>query len=536
MHMMEKIRPSSRNIFGFLLTSIFFLQPTYGQKTILKSSVDESLSIKTVTVAPLADNVSQIYAKPLTLQLRSIVESDRQWDLRSFPEGLKNSPEEFEDKPESVQAALKKTSADALISGRLTKGPNGISIRLNLFLAHDGLLLAQETLQDYSGFEISDLRDQLERMYGNLKSRLPYAGILLSRKGQQVTLNLGTDQGLKAGNELSVVQIIKINRHPRFRFLVSAEKEIIGKVVIDKADASLSFGTIVLERSENVLQPGMKVVPINFVVYPQSPKTADGKIITDMAQRADAPVALGDQPREWVPAPPPSIGKVGLMLGLGSYTISNTLETTGGVSVNETPTPSVHLDGELWLTTNWFMGLGLKQYILSPNNPHPNSSPAKVGISSTQTTLQLGYNFLLQEEFFGPKFQVLGGYSKFSADVDTSSRTAFTSLSFSGLALGIAGSLPISEDLKTTIGAKMMYYLNTDVSESPVSSGSSASGKITSFSAFGTYKWSEHMNLRGELMYDLFGASFSGSGTRDENASSASHTLTTFAGGIEYLF
>ncbi|MEZ0392515.1 MAG: hypothetical protein ACAH59_09880, partial [Pseudobdellovibrionaceae bacterium] len=533
-----KMRLRSRQIFRFspvvAAISLCFLQPTYGQKTILKSSVDDSLSIKTVTVAPMVDNVSQIYAKPLTSQLRSIVGSDRQWDLRTYPDSIKNTPEEFEDKPEVVKEALRKAGTDALISSRLTKGPNGISIKLNLFLAQDGLLLAQETLQDYSGFEISDLRRQLNELYGRMKSRLPYTGILLSRKNQQVTVNLGSDQGLKAGDEISVIQIIKVNRHPRFHFVVSAEKEIIGKVLVDKADETLSFGTIVLERSENVLQPGMKVIPVNFVSYPATPKAGDGKLLNDVAQRPDSTVSLGDEPNEWVPDDAPSMGKVGFLLGLGSYAVNNTLQSVGAVNSSQTPTPSIHLDGEIWLTTHWFMAANLKQYILSLKNAYPGSGPGNIGVSSTQTTLQVGYNFLLHDKFFGPKFQLLGGYSKFSSTVDTSSPTAYTSLSFSGLAIGVAGSLPVSEEMPLTLGAKLMYYLNTDVSESPVSSGLSSSGKITSFSAFGTYRWTEHMNIRGELMYDLFSASFSGTGSRGaDSASSASHTITTMAGGIE---
>lgn len=539
--MVKKLRLTSRWTSGFgsaaAICLLLFSSQTYGQKTILTNSVDDSLSIKTITVAPMLDNVSQIYGKPLTGQLRNVVEKDRQWDLRSYPEGGKETPENFEDSPEAVKAATKRASTDALLSSRLTKGPNGISIKLNLFLAKDGKLFAQETLQDYSGFEIADLRTQLEVMYRNLKAKLPYSGVVLSRKGRQVTVNLGTDQGLREGNELSVVQIVKVLRHPRFNFVISAEKEIIGKIQIDKAEESLSFGTIVLERSENVLQAGMKVVPINFVAYPPSPKSADGKILTDLSQRPDSQVSLGDRPNEWVPAPPPSLGKVGMMLGLGSYAINNTSRTsTGSVSESQMPTPSIHLDGELWLTTHWFASLGLKQYILSIDNTYPGSNPSDIGISSTQTTLQGGYNFLLHDTFFGPKFQVLVGYSKFSATVDTTSPLAYTSMDFSGLAIGVAGSLPVSDEMPLTVGAKLMYYLNADVSESPLTSGS-ASAKITSFSAFGTYRWTEHMNLRGELMYDLFSASFSGTGTRGANsATSASHTLTTFAGGIEWMF
>jgi hypothetical protein len=151
--------------------------------------------------------------------------------------------------------------------------------------------------------------------------------------------------------------------------------------------------------------------------------------------------------------------------------------------------------------------------------------------------LQAGYNILLQDQFFGPKFQILGGYSKFASRVDTSSPMAYTSLTFSGLALGVAGSIPVSDEVPVTIGAKMLYYINPSVDESPVSSGSSATANMSSFSAFGTYRWTEHINFKGEIMYDLFSASFSGTGSRGaDSASSASHTITTFAGGIEYLF
>lgn len=514
-----------------------FSLSTYGQQTIYKSSVDDALSIKTITVAPMADNVSQVYAKPLTSQLRSIVESDRQWDLRSFPDAIKDSPENFEDKPEAVKAALKKASADAMISTRLTKGPNGISIKMNLFLAADGLLLAQENLTDYSGFEIADLRSQLEMLYGRLKSKLPYSGVVLSRKNRQVTVNLGTQHGIKEGYELSVVQVIKVNRHPRFKFVVSSEKEIIGRIIIDKAEESLSFGTVVLERSENVLQPGMKIVPVNFVAYPATLRTADGKVIPDLSNRGDSQAMLGSQPREWVPMSPPSIGKISLMVGLGSYAVNNTLNNVRGVGSEQMPTPSIHVNGEIWLTSNWFMDLGLSQYVLTLDNAYPNSTPGEIAVSSTKTSLNLGYNFLMQGDFFGPKFQWLLGYSKFSSTVDTSAPTAYTSMSFGGLALGLAGSLPVSEEFPLTMGAKLTYLLTTEVDETPVTSGSSSSGNVSTFSVFGTYRWTEHMNFRGELMYDLYSAKFSGTGTRGAgSASSASHTLTTFAGGLEYLF
>lgn len=520
------------------ISALIFLSglKTYGQATILKNSVDSSVTIKTVTISPFKDNVDQIYAKPLTQQMNIILQEDKVWDVRSFPDTVKFSPEQFEDQPTNVTAALKKASTDALITARVTKGPRGITIRLNLFSGAQGLLLSQEILQDYQGFEIADLRTQLANMYAKLKAKMPYTGLLLSRKGQLVTIGVGRNQNIKEGSDLSVIQIIKLNRHPKFQFLISAEKEIIGRVHVDKVEDSLTFGTITLERSEGVIQAGMKFLAPEFVQYPAASSAGDGKLNSDLSARADSPLALGQSPKEWVPESAPSFGKAGILLGLGTYTVSNNLSTAGGVSGTSAITPSIHLDGELWLTTNWIAGVDLRQFVAQVPNGLSGSSPGNINVSTMQTTLQFGYNFLIADQFFGPKIQILGGYSKLSASVDDSSPTAYTSTSFSGMAFGLGGSFPVSEETPLTLGAKMLYFLSPTVSETPVTSGASSSAQITTFSGYGVYRWTEHMNLRGELVYDMFSASFTGSGTRSQRASSSSHAMTTFAGGIEYLF
>jgi hypothetical protein len=503
-----------------------FLTPaqTLAQATILKSKVDDSITISKMVVIPFADNVSGIYAKPLTDHLKKIVEDDRQWPLVPAPNGETPTVEVFEDNPKTVQSLLKKANSDALVAGRITKGPNGITMKLDIFSGNNGQLLVQEILQDYSGFEVKDLQIQLENLYARIKAKLPYGGVVLSRKGNLVTINAGLRQGLQNGQDVSIIQILKINRHPRFKFIISTEKEIIGKIRINKAEESLSFGDVILEQSEGVIQPGMKIMPVTYVAY--APKPSGGLVSTE-------------NPKEWVPKQSPSFGKVGMMVGIGNNKLSNTVITVGAVEATSFFAPMIRLDGELWLTKNWFMGLDLRQYLYSVDNGYVGSTPRDITVSALQTTLQLGYNMLMTDEFFGPKFQFLGGYSKMTTTVDTSSPTAYTSVGLGGFALGIAGYIPLAvepEDLPITLGAKLLFFLNNTVEETPFTSGASANGKITSFSAFGTYRWTEHMNLKGQLDYDLFSASFTGTGTRTPSASSWSHTMTTVSGGIEYLF
>lgn len=520
-------------ICAILVLGICLSSSTYGQQTILKSSLDDLVAIKNVTVAPLVDNVSQIYAQPLTVQLRALIEEDRQWNLRTFPEGERYSPEDLEDNPDTVKKILSKNLSEALIAGRLAKGPQGITIKLDLFLAKDGYLFAQEQLSNYSGFEMSDLRREISTLYKQLRAKIPFSGTVLSRKGNQVTVDIGTQQGLTEGADISVIQILKFNRHPKHHFIVSSEKEIIGKIKISKVDTSLSFGTITLERSENLIQPLMKVDKVEFLEY-KNP--AVDPALSDIADRKDSHT-LGESPKEWVPMANPQYGKIGLMLGLSNYAISNTINSSGAVNSSQFPAPSIGMDGELWLSNEWILDFSLKQYILTVSNSLSGSSPGTINVSTTQMNLLMGYNFLLSDSFFGPKFQILGGYSQLASQVDNSSPSAYTSMTFSGFALGVAGAMPVDDVTPLNIGAKLLYFLNANVNETPVTSGASSSAKISHFSVFGSYKWTERINWKGELAYDLYSASFSGTGTRGaQSASSASHTITNFSLGIEYLF
>jgi hypothetical protein len=521
-------------MFATLLFSMML--PTFAQTTVLTSPIDDQLTVKTVMVAPLNDNVSGIYAKPLTTQLSNIVDEDRQWDLKSFPGNRKATLEDFEDQPKLVQDLLTQSKVDALLAGRITKGPKGLSLRLELFSGKDGLPLAQENLQDYPGFEISDLRQQLDNSYKNLKAKMPYAGLVLSRKNQLVTVNMGTLQGIQSGDDLSVIQIIKVTRHPRFHFIIKTEKEIIGRIHVDKAEESLSFGSIIMERTENVVQPGMKVIAVKFVKYSDSP-VVGGKMLPGLAERPDSQVAFGNEaPKEWVPARPPSFGKIGLLFGLGSYAVSNNLQGVGSVNGRNSLTPSLHLDGELWLTKNWYGDLQIREFVAQISNGYSGSSPGHINLSATEASLQFGYNFLIADDFYGPKFQLSAGLTQFNTHLDDSTPEAYTSMKWGGLGIGLGGSFPIASDVPVTLGAKLNYYLSTSLSESPDDSGSSSSPSITQFSVYGTYRYTPRMNLRADILYDLYSSSFSGTGSRTPAATSASHTITTLAGGVEFLF
>jgi hypothetical protein len=136
-------------------------------------------------------------------------------------------------------------------------------------------------------------------------------------------------------------------------------------------------------------------------------------------------------------------------------------------------------------------------------------------------SLEVGYNFLLRDDFFGPKIQVSGGFATYRMYVDDSQPEALTTTTFSGLLLGLGGSFPISEEKLWFIGGKLNLFLLPTLTESPHTSGSSSNLRAT-----------------GGLDFSLYSATFTGSGTRPagDSATSISQRHTVITGGINYMF
>jgi hypothetical protein len=516
---------------------LLFVSQSFAQNRFV-SQLDKDLTVRSIVVTTLADNTDGIYSRPLSIQLRAIVENDKQLSLVEYSPSQKVILEELENDSKLAKKILTDSKADAVLAGRITKGQRGMTLRLGLFAGSQGDLLLEEKVENFTGFEIADLRTQLEEMYSKMKQRFPYHGVILSRKGQVVTLNLGKANGINDGDVIDAIQIIKAQRHPKFKFLVGTDKEILGKIKVTKAEEYLSFAEIVLERDENVLQINTKLLPITFVRYPSIPRTADGKQHESLNDRADAPLATGDGAEEWRPNNTPTFGKFAFLLGMGSYAINNNLNATGAVEGKSGFTPSIHFETEMWLTPTWFANIAIRQFIFSVDNGLTGSNPSKLNASVSQYTLQFGYNVLLEDRFSGPKFQLLGGYTKVASKVDGSTPTALTSLGFNGFAFGFGGYFPLDENENPYgFGANFNFYLTASADEAPVTSGSSSSAKMSTLTIYGDYRLSPRLKLRGDLMYDAYNANFSGTGSRDSGpADSASLSSTTIAGGIEYSF
>lgn len=510
---------------------------TVASGAVYKSEIDELLTVETVSVLPFSDNVQGIYSRPLETHFSETLGKKHRWDVLPINSvGPVLSPEDLEDDLEKAKQMAAGISANAFFASRISKGPNGVNIVLSLFLTKDAKLLAKATLKDFKRFDVAELKNQMDDLLQKVTVQVPYQGRVMSRDAQRVTINIGRKDGIQAGQILSVIQLIAVTRHPKFNFLISSEKEIIGRVKILKIDDTLSFGTIVTEKEKGAVRKGAKIAGLDFVTYPDTNALSDPSGGQDLADREDGKVSFGANPTAWLPKRTPTFGQVGARLGNTFF--NGTTDLTGAATLNASTyfAPSVAIDGELWVTPEFSMHVGFKQGIIPIDNPRAGASPNKLNQSLTQYEFLFGYNIRLSSTVWGPSLELLAGYMNYRLFVDSSQPQAFTTTTYTGLKTGLRGSFPVDVQGLWSAGADAFMTFQPNLSESPVTSGATSDSTIIMFGVFGFKKLTENLKGMGRLDFEQYTSSFSGTGSRAESATTSSQRHTTLSAGIYYLF
>ena len=501
-------------------------------ETIYHSPEDDLITIRKIAVLPIIDNVGGIYGRPLEKHLIDIIQKDHHWDFAEFNlVGPLVSPEELEANSEQVKQLSSGTEADALLIGRLIKGPNGISMKLDMFSTKDYKLMSFAEFKNLNRFEVKELQEKLKDLFSDVVKKIPYDGIVLSRTGQTVTVNLGKNDGIEGGQVLSVVQIVKLNRHPKFNFLINAEKEVLGKIKLVKVDDTLSFGKVVLEKEKGVIQKNAKISGLDFIKYNVTESLSENTSTKDqLLNRPDGLVTFGKGATAWLPKRPPTFGMV--YAGLGNSLYSYTVQQSGGLTADSLFNPYINLGGELWISSTWTMHLQIRQGILSIKNPKAGSSPSDLSASMSSYEFLLGYKFRLSPSIWGPQVEMLAGMSNYDLKVDDSSPRSLTSTKYSGIKLGLRGSYPIDKKQDWSLGADLSFFFNPSLNEAPASSGSGADSSINHFGIFVIRKIDLNVLMQAGLDFELFKTNFSSAS--DTTSSSQKYTSLNF--GLGYMF
>lgn len=501
----------------------------------LKSAIDESLTVHSVLLLPTLDNVDGIFSRPFDIELRKQLETDNQWQLvTSAMTSTMVVPSELVNAPEKVKRIAENSKADALLVAEVRKNPKDFILALFLFSAKDGKLIAQAAATDLDLTSMERANKQLLNLYNELKYRVPYEGLLLSRTKNRVTLNLGANDGLTPGQELAVSRIIQVTRHPKLGTIIQNEKIVIGKIKLMKVDKNLSFGDIVSEIELGAIQKDAKITGARPLTYAQESWIKKDDLPAEMLLSENN--LVNGKVQEWRPELPPTFGMVGANLSLGTFKQSASFTDGTNYVGKESLYPIANIFGEMWINPEWFVAASISQGTASISNP-AGGSPGDLTTSLSQYSLDFGYNLLLKDDFFDTKLMMGLGFYTYKMSVDDSNPTGLLSSEYSSARLLLGARTPIDDANRWYLSGLLYWYLNAGLKERPYSSGGEDS-RIVHYSLLLDYRWSERIWINSGLDFKTFSTDFSGGGNRPDTKSgtSGSHRFQSLVFGASYMF
>ena len=505
------------------------VSPSAPPANVYVSETDRLLTIHKIGVLPGTDNVNGLYARYVEDKLGNLVKNAHRFDLGTIKDlDPRTTLDDYESDPALVKKIGTTNNVEALLGVHVNKLKTGVEIIVDLFLSGDGNLFAQETFTTENRFGVAEVENKTGDLFAALVKKLPYSGLILSRQGNRVTMDLGTRDGVHDNMIVSIEQVILLKRHPKFHFILASEKELLGKIRIVKADETLSFGTVLSEKDAGVIATDSKVTGLDFVNYadPSSPGQLQPGPGGDMAQQS---ISFGKHPQEWLPPKLPTLGKIGIGLGLGSDQDSMNL-ASGNLNAGAGLYPQLDVSGEIWLTPNWYAAAEIGQGVMSVSNPG-GSGPSSLGANNGHYDFHGGYRFLLQDDFFGPLIDVRGGLNKFSFSVDPSS--PMTSINYSGFYIGLGGSAPVTVARDWYIDADLDLFILPSSSETAGTAGTSgntANANITKFNIGTSHKLTNQFWIQGHIFFERYSTTYSDTGN------SSQQQLITLLTGVEYMF
>lgn len=508
-------------------------QPQIEDTTEYKSSYDESITLKRVSLLPSVDNVNGVYAKAMDERLTELIKKFHRWDFVS--DSVKKSdvnPEDLVSHPKSVKSFAKSLGADGFFVADLRKDPKQIRVHLYLFSARSGELITEEELiRPDDNTEI--VQSTVQSLFRRILEKIPYDALIVSRTDNRVTINAGKRDGVTPGQTLTAVKVIGAKRHPKRKFIIKSQKAILGQVRVVKVDSNLSFADIISETEPGVITPNVKITGLSQINYESTPWTKQYTPPEQLLSENNK-VVFGKNAKEWIAKDPPTFGRVGADFSLGSF--NNNLGLSNGTSIDSKVSvyPRVNLHGEVWVTPKVYVNAMFAQGVGQSKNPV--GSPTNLSNSLTQYRLSVGYNFILKNEFFGPKLTVDLGFNNYKMFVDSSGTAGFTTLEYRSMPLGVGGYVPINKSESWAIGGKAYFHLFPRLRETPFASGGSPSSTINQFLFYAENKLSQRLRWKIGLEFLLLSTNFSAGGSRPIPANDLSHRFTLFTTGVDYLF
>ena len=215
------------------------------------------------------------------------------------------------------------------------------------------------------------------------------------------------------------------------------------------------------------------------------------------------------------------LGTIGFFLDIGNGTTSqsgSSEKTMAGLIYG------LDVEAEVWATRNYWVGLDLGKKFGKYSKDQGIFSSDTNSTTNSITRLKFGYKYLPMGFFYGPQIDAYVGYANYDYSLTTNTTDGYTDFTFSGLLMGIRGSIPVIES--TRIYMLFDFLLASSYKEKVQTFGSDDSSSNYRLEFGGQYQYAPNISLSGGLSVLSNKATFTGA-TKEEQFKDVSAKIGT---------
>jgi hypothetical protein len=470
----------------------------------------EAYSMRSCMILPITDTAGNSLGYSVFERLEARIKSSGWCDYKSSSEVIEIFSKYRDRLPEYLQNdKVLRTVADRLKVGTMIRVGlkyeiDKLEIKLDI-VGENGsdIYLSEKTIINEINADLATttILNWLE-LYETI---IPYDGKLLGVLGDQVTFRVAKSKSLSVGQEFKIKKLIAKKSHPLLKKVVEWDSVVVAKGKIFNLSKGQALGVIKTYMTD------------------KKPKTGDW-IKLEKFSRDSLPLA-----DKYKRIEQNSFGR------LGDFTLAFTLasHTTGTNAVTGNNKMGGYVYGvstevEAWITRNYIVIGEFSKRVgnLSSTSGSPDSDSSGQNITSLK--IGGGYKFLPMGFFYGPQINIYAAYATHSYQMDTSQTDGFSTNSFSGIAIGVGGNIPLQRGLRIFGSGEIMPF--GEFSDDEGTFGSSQTISSMNFEIGARYLWSPTMRLVGS--FEVLNNSAKTSGANSE----VSYSDSNFKVGAVFTF
>jgi len=168
-----------------------------------------------------------------------------------------------------VTDLAKLLGAKVVISGFVMKYQDIVEVEVRVINVDNASIIAAESAKTTAAAPLERLADQLVEKILNF---FPFKGIVVLRKGDSITIDLGRCDGVKSGMHFAVFKEHKVIRHPETKLIVDYDRIQTGIFEIEDVKDKISIARILVEKTPCAINSGQIIESAEKLLVPEGCK------------------------------------------------------------------------------------------------------------------------------------------------------------------------------------------------------------------------------------------------------------------------